>query len=61
MGLALRGNACSFKRASKRSSSDLEVSSMIAFSSARLAAYFATTLVRFFSRSINDNLATITS
>src|ERR1700712_312583 len=34
---------------------------MIAFSSARLGAYFATRRARFFSRSISASLATVTS
>src|SRR6185369_5391144 len=60
-GLELRGRACSFRRASKRSSSDRLASLMIASRAARFLAYCATILRRFSSRLIRASFAMIAS
>src|SRR5690606_27299163 len=57
LGLESRGSFCSLTSASQRSSSVVAGLLMMAFSSARLAAYLATSLVRFSSRSIIDVFA----
>src|SRR6266581_104275 len=57
LGLALRGSCCTLRRAAMRSSSDSLALLMMAVSSARLAAYFATSLARLASRFISASFA----
>src|SRR5512137_1795170 len=57
LGLALRGSACRRFIASMRSSIERVWSSMIAFSSARLAAYFLTVASRLASRFLSESFA----
>src|SRR5574338_375064 len=57
VGLALRGSCCRRSRAAIRSSSESFTSPTRASSSARLAANFATSLARFFSRLIKASFA----
>src|SRR5574343_1013612 len=56
-GLALRGSCCSFRRASKRSSSDRLALLMTAINCSRLAANLATSLARLSSRLISASFA----
>src|SRR5689334_5890829 len=57
VGLALRGSACSLRRAAKRSSSEVFEFSMIAVSASRRFSNFFTSFSRLYCRLITASLA----